>query len=222
MKDIYVDYFKKFIKICCGFFACALAIVVSIQATLGLAPWDVFHMGISMNTGISFGIINVATGFIILAIDVLLKEKIGIGTVFNMILIGIFADIIISWNIIPVFTGMPMCLCMIILSVFLEAFGTYLYIPTGLGGGPRDTLMLALLHQFKIPIHIGRSLISGAALLAGWLLGGPVGIGTVVAVVLSGPSLGIVFKFFQFDINTVRHESIKDTLQTLKPADYMT
>ncbi len=218
MKNLYLSYLKKFIQMCCGFFITAVGITISVQAALGLSPWDVFHMGISMQTGIPFGRVNVMVGFIIVIIDFFMKEKIGFGTIANMLLIGTFTDMVMSWNIIPVFTNIPLRVCMMVLSVFMVALGTYFYISTGLGGGPRDSFMLVLLHRTKLPVYVARTIIEGTALALGWLLGGPVGIGTIIAVLCTGPSLDIVFKLFKFDVGALQHESVKDTLQKLKKA----
>ena len=101
MKKIIQSYFFRLLRLFLGLFLYALGTVITIQANVGLAPWEAFHMGLSQKTGISFGKIVILVGLLIVMVSVILKEKIGFGTVLNMIFIGTFCDLIIDWNFIP-------------------------------------------------------------------------------------------------------------------------
>ena len=216
MGNIYMSYAKRLTRMVCGLFICGLSVVLSIQAQLGLSPWNVFHMGISLLTDVTIGRVSIMVGFVIVIVDAVMKEKIGFGTVINMFLIGTFTDLIMNWNIIPVPGSLVGRVCMMLVSIILNAYGIYLYISNGLGGGPRDSFMLVLLHRTKLKVYSARILMEGTVLIIGWLMGGTVGIGTIIAVLGTGPTLDMMFRLFKFDVGAVKHESIKDTLSKLK------
>jgi len=216
MNNIYLDYAKKMVRMVFGLFLCGFAIVLSIQANLGLSPWDVFHYGIAQQIGTTIGRVNIVAGFFIVIVDAIMKEKIGVGTITNMFLIGTFMDLIMSWNIIPAPENIVIRICMVLACLVLVSFGVYFYISNGLGGGPRDSFMLVLLHRTKLKVYSARILIEGTVFVIGYLLGGPVGIGTVIAVVCSGPIMDIVFRFLKFDVSSLKHESLKDTFENLR------
>lgn len=158
-------------------------------ANLGLPPWEVMHQGISQKTGIPLGTVGIMTGLLVLLLWIPLKERIGIGTVFNVLLIGIVIDI--SLAVFPDSVG-PTWLRWVLMfgGVLLIAVGSGLYIGVGLGPGPRDGLMTGIARR-GIPISIARGSIEITVLVAGWFLGGTVGIGTVVFAFGVGPLIAI-------------------------------
>lgn len=183
-----------------------------IQANIGLAPWDAFSMGGSYMTGMSFGDFTIVSGLVILVIDVLLKEKIGIGTILNTILIGKFVDLAAYLDLIPVMSSLFSSILLLIIAQFTVCLATYFYIGAGMGCGPRDALMVALAKRAgKIPIGAVRSLIEGAVLIAGWLMGAKIGLGTVIAVLSIGLAMQLTFKLLNFDVKNIEHESVTDT-----------
>jgi uncharacterized membrane protein YczE len=212
------NYIKKTLKLLFGLFLYALGLILCIHADIGLAPWDAFGIGVSNVTGISYGNVSIITGIIILIVLVLLfKEKIGFATILNTILIGVFADLIVSLNIIPYMTNFFTGLLMLVTGQILICYATYLYISVGLCSGPRDTLMVALGKKFpNVPIGIVRGFIEGNVLLIGWLLGAKVGIGTVIYVFGIGFVLQTTFKLLKFDVKSVVHESVFDTVNIFK------
>jgi uncharacterized membrane protein YczE len=211
-------YLKKLIRLIIGLFIYALGLVLCIYADIGLAPWDAFGIGVSKVTGISYGNVSIITGILILvALVLIFKEKIGFGTIFNTILIGAFADLIISLNIIPYMTNFFAGLIMLLTGQIVICYATYLYISVGLCSGPRDSLMVALGKKFpKVPIGIIKSSIEGTVLLIGWLLGAKVGLGTVIYVFTIGFALQTIFRLLKFDVKSVVHESVFDTVNVLK------
>lgn len=191
---------------------------MSIQANVGLAPWDAFSMGVSNLTGISYGNISILTGIVILIVVAgFLKEKIGIGTILNTVLIGIMVDFMQSMNLIPFMNNYFLGTLMLLLSQVVVSLATYFYISPGMGCGPRDTLMVGLGKKFPtVPIGAIRGSIEGTVLLIGYLLGAKVGLGTVIAVFGISFILQYTFKLLKFDIKAVVHENIFETFINLK------
>jgi len=216
------EFFIRTSKVIFGLLLYALGILLTIHANIGLAPWDAFSIGISGVTNISYGNVTIITGIIILIVlVVLLKEKIGVGTVLNTILIGIFVDIVQSFNIIPYMTNFISGILMLLLGQVVISLATYFYISPGLGCGPRDTLMVALGKKFpNIPIGAIRGSIEGTVLVIGWILGAKVGLGTVVSVFGIGFIMQTTFKLLDFDVKAVVHESLFQTIASFKKFIY--
>lgn len=216
----------KLLRLLLGLFLCALGVTFSINANLGLTPWDVFHQGVAASLGTSYGAVATITGLVILGIAVLLKEPIGIGTIIATTLIGPLVDIIGTLNFFHIATTMPQAFLMLGLNLICVALGTYLILSSGLGAGSRDSLMTAIAKRTpKLPVAVLRSGIEGCSLLVGWLCGGQVGIGTLISVIAIGPLLNLTFTVFGFELHTVEHASLKDAvlkkLQHGKRRDYL-
>lgn len=208
------NYVKRIIKLIFGLFLYSLGSFLTIQANIGLAPWEAFSMGGAYLTHISYGNIVVITGLIIIVIDFALKEKIGFGTILNAILIGKFVDLIQFTNIIPKMSNLGLGLLMLLLGQVVICFGSYFYIGSSLGCGPRDALMIALGKRMpKVPIGAVRGLLEGTVLIIGWLLGAKIGIGTAIYVLGIGFILQFTFKLLHFDVKNIQHESISDTVK---------
>jgi uncharacterized protein len=211
-----INYIKRTVRLIFGLFLFALGIFLTIQANIGLAPWDAFGMGLSYVTHLSYGNIVVLTGLAIIAIDFLLKEKIGLGTVLNALLIGKFVDLIQYVQLIPRMTTLIPGLLMLLAGQVVICLGSYFYIGAALGCGPRDSLMVALGKRIpRAPIGAIRGLIEATVLLVGWLLGAKVGIGTVLSVFGIGSILQLTFKILHFDVKNLKHESLPDTVRAL-------
>lgn len=212
------DILVRTLKSTFGLLLYAIGLLLSINANIGLAPWDAFSIGVSRLTGISYGNVSIFTGIIILIVVViLLKEKIGVATILNTILIGIFVDILQSLNIVPYMTNFFLGILMLLVGQVIVCLATYFYISPGLGCGPRDTLMVALGKKLpNVPIGAIRGSIEGTVLIIGWLLGAKVGLGTVIAVFGIGFIMQMTFKLLNFDVRAVVHESIFETITSLK------
>ncbi len=211
-------YLKKFIRLIFGLYIYALGLVLCIYANIGLAPWDAFAIGISKVAGISYGNVSILIGItIVIALFFLLKEKIGFGTILNAILIGFFSDLIIDSKIIPYMQNFFTGVLMLVTGQILACIASYLYIGVGLGAGPRDSLMIGLGKKFSnIPIGIVRGSIEATVLFIGWILGAKVGLGTVIYVFSIGFLLQTTFKLLKFDVKSVVHESVFDTINIFK------
>jgi len=205
-------FVKRLVRLVFGLLLYAVGIVTTIKANIGYAPWDVFHVGLSRTFGISIGIASIVVGFLIVAIVALAKEKIGIGTVLNMFLIGLFMDFILLADVIPVFQSPVLGFIEMIAGLFVIAVASYFYIGSGFGAGPRDSLMVYLTRKTKLPVGLIRACIEIAVTLLGWLLGGKAGVGTVIAGFAIGFCVQITFRMLRFDPTAIRHETIAETL----------
>lgn len=183
----------------------ALGIVFCYQSRLGLSPWDVFNQGIANYTPLSFGTANVAVAVAVLAIAWRLGASIGPGTIANAVLIGMFVDSMLRLDAIEALSGVGIVGRALLLGtgILAIAVGSALYIGAGMGAGPRDTLMLRLSQLGRIRIGWMRTALEGAVTLFGFLLGGRVGIGTLVFALTIGPSLEAAFAL-------VRHSALAD------------
>lgn len=207
---------KRTIRLIFGLFLYALGSFLTIQANIGLAPWEAFSMGGSYVTDTSYGNIVVISGLVIIAIDFAFKEKIGFGTILNAILIGKFVDLIQFANMVPLMSNFWLGILMLLLGQVVICVGSYFYIGASLGCGPRDALMVALGKRMpKVPIGAIRGLIEGTVLIIGWLLGAKVGIGTVISVFGIGLILQFTFNLLRFDVKNIKHESVAETVKAM-------
>lgn len=210
------NFFKRFVNLLIGLFLYALGIVITMKANLGFAPWEVFHWGIGKSIGITIGSVSILTGLIICVLVVLIGEKLGLGTILNMILIGVFIDLLLSFNLIPQISGLAPGVAVMIAGLFTISFGSYFYINSGYGAGPRDSLMVAIKRKTKLPVGLCRGILEVTVVLTGWILGGPVGIGTVLAALGISFCIQLVFSLMRFEATSVKHETIDMTRKNLK------
>lgn len=209
-------FFMRVINLLIGLFLYALGIVITMKANLGFAPWEVFHWGIGATIGMTIGNVSILTGLLICVVVVIMREKLGLGTVLNMILIGVFIDLILWLNVIPKISGLFWEIIVLIIGLFTISFGSYFYISSGFGAGPRDSLMVSIKRKTKLPVGLCRGIIETSVVLAGWTLGGHVGIGTILAAFGISFCIQIVFKIMRFEATSVRHETLDMTYKSLK------
>jgi uncharacterized membrane protein YczE len=210
------DFIRRLVRLLWGLFLYALGISLTVNAHIGYAPWDTFHAGIANVANISFGTASIVVGLVIIAITLLLQEKIGLGSILNMFAIGFFLDVILGLEILPVARNFLTGLFMLIMGLFVIALGSYFYMDSGFGAGPRDSLMVALTRRTKLPIGFCRGAIELAALLCGWRLGGMVGLGTVICGLLTGFCVQLTFKLLKFEATGVEHQTLAETFETLR------
>ena len=202
----------RLLRLVFGLFLFAAGIALTLKAHIGYAPWDVFHVGLADSTGMTIGGASIATGLVIVAVTAMLGERVGLGTLLNMVLIGVFLDGILALDLLGAPTGYPAGGAMMLAGLFVIAFGSYFYIGSGFGAGPRDSLMVALARKTRLPVGIARTGIELAAVVAGWRLGGLVGFGTVFSALAIGFCVQLVFRLLRFDPTTVAHESLSQSL----------
>jgi uncharacterized protein len=178
-----------------GLAICAVAVWLTVQVNLGLAPWDVLHSGLSQTFGVSFGAVVVGLGILILAGSALLGVRPGVGTLINVVLMGFAIDGLLATSWLDGLAAAPTAVRLLVLvgAIGLLGFGAAVYIGAGFGAGPRDSLMVACAGR-GLPIGWSRCAIELSVLGIGWLLHGPVGIGTAVIALASGPAVQVSFR----------------------------
>jgi uncharacterized membrane protein YczE len=167
-----------------GLVVLGLAISVSVRAELGVAPWDVFHQGLAEATGLSFGIVVVLVGLVVLLTWIPLRQRPGVGTLLNTLSVGFIADL--GLYLIPEQHLLAVRIPMLLASIAMFGVGGGLYIGAGLGPGPRDGLMTAIARRGH-RIWVVRTVLECSVLVAGYALGGDVGVGTLLLAFTIGP-----------------------------------
>lgn len=204
---------QKLVLLNIGFFLCSLGTVFYIKSGSGMAPWEVFHSGLANTLGIRIGRAGILTSAVIIAIDYILGSKIGFGTIFNMINIGLFTDWIISLDIIKTSDIFAVQILYLFIGMCFMNLGIWMYISQGLGAGPRDGLMVALAQKTNLSVQLLRSLIESTAVVIGFFLGGSFGIGTIICALSAGPVMKMIFDILKFDVKAVDHTYIEDYLK---------
>jgi uncharacterized membrane protein YczE len=179
----------------------AVGIILLLESKLGLSPWDVLNQGISRHTPLAFGTANIAVSLLVLATAWRLGARIGPGTLANAVLIGLFIDLLLSFGAVTSLAHNPLAvrIAFVPVAIVLIAFGTALYVGPNFGAGPRDSLMLTLTLRSGWRLGLVRGLLEGGALIAGVILGGTVGIATVLFVLLIGPAIEVAFRLLPME-----------------------
>jgi len=189
-------FIVDFIRIQIGFFVYGLAIAIMIRGNLGTSAWAVLEVALAPMLHISIGTMTVTMGFIVLIGALLMREKVGWGTLANILCIGPWEDFWLAR--IPSVTGNLLLQSgMLLFAIFLIGLASAIYIGVDAGAGPRDSMMLAIKRITGISIRAARAIIEVTVVIIGWLLGGPAGIGTLIYAVLVGPSVQWGFKIFK-------------------------
>jgi uncharacterized protein len=194
---------RQFILLMLGLFVFSCGVMLIVKAGLGLAAWDVLHKGLSMDTPLSFGQATQATGLLMIVAAFFLGMKPGLGTLCNMFFIGLWIDVLNNSGIVPEAApvgGLAAEMTWLVGGLLVIGLGSGMYIKAGLGAGPRDSFMLGLVRRTGWRIAICRAVIEMTACGIGWLLGGPVGIGTLIVAFGLGPSVELGFKICRVKI----------------------
>jgi uncharacterized membrane protein YczE len=180
---------RRLAQLALGLFLFGISTALMLRAGLGLNPWDVFHQGVADRLGWSIGTVIIATGAAVLLLWIPLCERPGIGTISNMLFVGLAAN----WglSVLPGAVGLPMQIAHLAGGIVLQAIAAGTYIGAGLGPGPRDGLMTGLVERTGWSIRTVRTGIEVAVVGVGWLLGGTVGVGTLVYAAAIGPLVQI-------------------------------
>lgn len=176
---------RRGVQLFAGLSLFGMGMAIQVRAALGLDPWNVLHEGLAKRTGLSFGTVLVIVGLLVIALWIPLRQRLGLGTVANAIWVGIAADLTL-WMVPPT-DLLAVRIPELILGVVGVGFAAALYIGAGLGPGPRDGLMMGLHERGLGSIRLMRTGIELTVLAIGWLLGGTVGIATVLFAVAIGP-----------------------------------
>lgn len=178
---------RRSVRLLAGLVLFGLALALLVQAHLGLDPWTVLTQGLSRLVDLSLGTVTVAMSLLLLLIWIPLRQRPGLGTLVNALVVGPVLDLGVA--VIPAPGHLALRIAFVLLAIVLVAVGTGLYVGVGWGPGPRDGLMTGLA-ALGVPVHLARTLIEGTVLVGGWLLGGTVGVATVAFALLVGPLVG--------------------------------
>ena len=191
-------------------------IYLTIQANIGAAPWDVLNLGISKSLGILYGNASIAVSVTILIIDILLREPIGLSMFIDAFVVGKAVDFFNRMGVVAPcaspLTGIPVMLA----GLVVLAYTQFAYMKAALGCGPRDTLLVGLAKRAgRIPIGAVSIALLSLATFIGWLLGGPVGLGTLICAFCTGPIMQAAFRSVHFDATKIRHQHLAESAGVL-------
>lgn len=208
-------WLRRLTRLLFGLVLYSLGSYMGIQANVGLGAWEAFGVGVSSIVPLTYGEVTILTGVVILVLDVILGEKIGLGTILNTLLIGKIIDLFAAVELLPRLQNFWLGVGMMLLGQVVICLGVYFYVGAGMGAGPRDSLMVAVGKRLpRLPIGVVRGCTEGAALLLGWLLGAKVGVGTLIAVFGISLIMQGTFRVLRFNVKAVQHETIAQTLRT--------
>ena len=198
-------------------FVNGFGVYLTIQANIGASPWDVLNLGLSNTFGILYGTASIIVSCTILGIDILLKESIGIAMIIDAIVVGKSVDFFNRINAVEKCDSFKTAIPVMILGLFIMAYTQYFYMNTSLGCGPRDTLLIGITRRTK-KVSIGLVSIGllATATFIGWLLGGPVGVGTFICAFGAGPIMQFAFYTVKFNATDIKHQNIIQSFKILR------
>lgn len=211
-----VKLIKKMPTLFFGIFLYSIGILATLHSKLGMSPWDVFHMGIVNHTGFTLGHVSQITGLFILVLSYFIGVTPGLGSVFNMIFIGVFIDLIEKLNLFNTPGSLFGRFVMLIIGIVIIGWASYFYLKVELGAGPRDSLMEGLVRKLNKPVWLIRGSIELTVLIIGYFLGGPVGIGTLITSLTIGFSVQFAFRIGKYDSKSAQHANLLQTYRNLK------
>ena len=211
-----VNIFRQWIQIASGLLVFSLGVHLTIYANIGLAPWDCLGMGISYHTPLNYGVSMTVMAILILGVDLLLKERIGYGTIIDALLTGNFVQMFNNLNPLAENHSLWLGILIMIAGFVFMALGMYIYMKAGQCCGPRDALLVGVGKRLpQVPIGYVQIGMWAIVLLFGWLLGGPIGIGTLISTVGAGAVMQVVYNILRFEPRHVKHRNIAEVTQVL-------
>jgi uncharacterized membrane protein YczE len=219
-RKVSIDFVKRFIVLNAGLFLFSVGSIMIVQASLGNVSWDVFHRGLSLHIPFTFGQASQLVGLLIILLGFGLGVKPGVGTIMNMLMIGFWDDQLLAWGWIPNVrdTGLWAEVLLLGGGVLVIGMGSGMYIKAGMGAGPRDGFMLGLSKKTGWRVAICRTAIEASVCIIGWLLGGPLGIGTLFVVLTIGPAVELGFWLLRVE-DPRRKKVVSKQLAVASPAD---
>ena len=206
----------EWLQIVAGLAVFSLGVHLTIYANIGLAPWDCLGMGIAKHTVLNYGLAMTLMSVGILLIDLLMKERIGYGTIIDALLTGNFVQFYNSINHLPENNSLWFGILIMLVGFVLMAVGMWIYMSAAQCCGPRDSLLVGLGKRLpKLPIGLVEIILWATVLLAGWLLGGPVGIGTVISTLGAGAVMQFVYNLIGFEPRDIRHRDVTEVTKAL-------
>ena len=208
--------FLQWLQIVLGLLVFSFGVHLTIYANIGLAPWDCLGMGISYHTPLNYGLSMTVMAVIILLIDLCLHERIGFGTVIDALLTGNFVQMYNDINPFPENHNLWLGIVIMLTGFVFMALGMFVYMKAAQCCGPRDSLLVGLGKRMpRIPIGVVEIILWSAVLLVGWLLEGPVGIGTLISTGGAGAIMQMVYSLLHFEPRDIRHRDIIEITRML-------
>lgn len=210
------EYLRRLAWLLGGLTVSAVGITMMLQANIGLEPWSVLQQGLAQTLGITFGAASSLVGVAVILIAVLCGESFGIGTLANIFFCPAMIDIFLALDLIPLMERRLPGVLMLLLGLELLAFGTWMYMKSALGSGPRDALMVVLARKTRLSVGFCRAVTELLVILIGWFLGGQVGLGTVIAAVGLGSLFNLNFALLRFNPTSVHQENLPETIHRFR------
>ena len=207
---------RQWLQIAAGLLVFAFGVHLTIFANIGLAPWDCLGMGIARHTPLNYGLSMTLMSVVILAIDLCLGERIGYGTIIDALLTGNFVQMYNDLNPLPENRNLWTGIVVMLVGFVFMALGMWIYMRAGQCCGPRDSLLVGLGKRLpRLPIGAVEIMLWAAVLLLGWLLGGPVGIGTLISTFGAGAVMQLVYAAVRFEPRGVNHRDVVEITRML-------
>ncbi|MFE7630419.1 YitT family protein [Kocuria sp. NPDC057446] len=185
---------RRLVQLYAGLVLYGITLGMLVRAELGVTPWDVLHQGLSRQFGVSIGTVVIVVSVLLLLLWIPLRERPGLGTLSNAVVVGLVLDATLA--LLPPVESMPLRVLLVLAGVLLNGVATAAYIGVHLGAGPRDGLMTGLVRRTGGTVRVVRTSIEVTVVLAGWVLGGTVGLGTVLYALAIGPLVQILLPRF--------------------------
>ena len=216
--DNWAEFLRRLPGLFVGLFFFALGVVMTLYADLGMAPWGVLQVGLTKSSSMTFGQVSQVVGLAVLVLGWLLGFPPGFGTVMNMYFVGYFMDLIMAWGLVPTPGTLPGQLALLVGGILVLGAASYMYLSPRLGAGPRDGLMMGLVQRLGRPVYQVRGAIEVTVLVLGYLLGGPVGIGTLITAFTTGYAVQLAFRLGGYD-KDARHMDLYGLVRYLRVSE---
>ena len=210
------EYGRRLLILAGGLMVSAVGITMMLQANVGLEPWSILQKGMSIFFGMTYGTAAMIVGAAVIAIAVLCGESFGIGTLANIFFCPVCIDILLYLDWIPQMQTLWFGLLMLLGGMELLSVGTWMYMKSALGSGPRDALMVVLARKTGRSVGFCRAVVELIAIFVGWRLGGQVGIGTVITAVGVGTLFNLNFALLHFRAAELHQENLPETIRRIR------
>lgn len=214
-----LDRIRRSLLASAGLLLFAFGFYLQLAANIGLSPWTALNQGLSNHLPITFGQASIMVSVLIVCLDLLMKETIGIGTILDALLVGWGSDLFIALELVPYQSGFLPGLAILVIGLAISCVGQWLYMLAGLSCGPRDAFLVGLGKRLpRLPIGRVNILLNLMVAVVAFLLGGQIGLGTIIALFGTGIIMDIVFKIVRFEPRNVTHEGLLETISEFMKA----
>ena len=217
MNKTAIDILKNSLTASLGLVMFGAGVYLVIQANIGASPWDVFCIGLSQTLGIKYGNASIMISAVLIVIDVIMGEKIGIGTILDAVIVGKTVDLLNFLNLVPAIeNNIVLSIVLLVAAFALEGYSQYFYMKAALSCGPRDSFQIALGRRMpKVPIGVVNIIILLTVFVIGYFLGGPIGLGTILTPFCAGLSQQFFFTVKKFDPKKTEHQNLIESLKVI-------